>query len=447
MKLLLLLYFIGTVFWGLYFMFDTKLLKKKVLSKLQRHYIAVIKQLKDTYSIDNVKDMIETLSFTQKQIIKSLFYNCPSPLTLHNHIQFYNDIPTAYHDMFKELEHAVHHIHLEFYILRDDELGQKLQQILLRKASQNIRIRVLYDGVGSFSLKKKYINKLVQAGIEVRCFFPIFRALFERTINYRDHRKIVIIDGKIGYTGGANIGKEYLGLDSKVGFWRDTFIRIEGESVRVLQNLFLLNWTLAKGQEFQGTAYFPDNEVLDQKIVQVISSAPGDAHQAILGIQNKMLFLAQKSIRLTTPYFIPDEGLLRALKMAAQEGIDVQIIVPCKEHTDSIFAWYASMSFMEELLQTGVRVFVYQKGFIHSKLCIVDRDMATLGTANFDIRSFILDFEVNLMLYDVESIQILTQYFNEDLRNSMEVKYEDFVKRSTADKIKEKCIRCFSKQL
>lgn len=339
---------------------------------------------------------------------------------------------------------ARHHIHLEYYIVRADQIGRHIQQQLIKKARQGVEVRFLYDAVGSWLLPKSYIRELQEAGVEIRPFFPVRLPFLSHKINYRNHRKIVVIDGNVGFIGGLNIGDEYLGRNREIGFWRDTHLRVTGEAVRSLQLIFLEDWYYMTGRKLLEPIYLspesPDGP--GDGGVQMIASGPDDEWEVIKNLFFSMIVSAQKSIWIASPYFIPDEDILSALKNAALGGVDVRILVP--NRPDKRIVFYASRSYFPELLRAGVKIFEYLNGFMHSKIIIVDDELASIGTSNMDMRSFHLNFEVNAFLYRTKSTGELVDDFLNDLQDARQIFLDTFEKRSFALRFVESTSRLLS---
>lgn len=359
-------------------------------------------------------------------------------LTENNHIDIYTDGQEKFDALFKDIHQAKDHIHIQYYIIHDDGLGTELVDALTEKAKQGVQVRVLYDHMGSRGISKNFYNGLIAAGGLVEVFFPHFN------YNYRNHRKLAIIDGSIGYIGGFNVGDEYLGLDEKFGYWRDTHLRTKGNGVHALQTRFILDWNQAsKEKNFTYEArFFPEFPQVGHVGMQVVSSGPDAEWQHIKNGYVKMIVTAKKYIYLQTPYFIPDDTLLDTLKIAALSGVDVRIMIPDKP--DHMFVYWATLSNMGELLRAGAKVYIYENGFIHAKTLIADDAIASVGTANFDSRSFSLNFEVNAFIYDEQKTQELRTTFEKDIQVSKELTLEDYQKRSLIIKIKESISRLLS---
>ncbi|ALS25295.1 MULTISPECIES: cardiolipin synthase [Paenibacillus] len=375
-------------------------------------------------------------NWRHEQRLFALLNNIPgSQVTYRNEIEVLTNASEAYPAMLEAMEQAKDHIHFEFYTIRDDGVGKQFQDVLIRKAREGVKVRCIFDGIGSYQLSSKFTDELKQAGCEVYFFLPIMIAFFNQRINYRNHRKIVVVDGLKGFVGGINIGDEYLGGNPKLGFWRDTHLKLEGDVVYSLQHTFLVDWLFVSGNRLTDTSLFPEHECRGRKPAQIIDSGP-DAHwDAILEMYFGAITAAKKRLYITTPYFIPDASICMGLKTAAISGVDVRIIFPQK--SDSSIVNYASMSYFEELLQAGVRFYAYQKGFIHAKVMLIDNLLGTVGTANVDMRSFYSNFELNAVVYDRETLHRLESDFLHDLKDCREIKLEAFEKRSRWQKIKE----------
>jgi cardiolipin synthase len=332
-------------------------------------------------------------------------------------------------------------IHLEYFIFRYDRLGKELIDILLEKVQAGIEVRLLYDAVGSSSLSGSDIKKMADAGIHIQPFSPKKTSFFNQKFNFRNHRKMIIIDGKTGFVGGLNVGVEYLGEDDQIGFWCDTHVVLEGEAVQSLNAIFLLDWRYACGEEL-----FNQNRMINQEPaaedgwVHVVATGPDT--EAMSDHYFAMITCATESIWIASPYFIPNNAIQTALRVAARKGIQVRLMVP--ETNDGFLTHYATQSYFPELLRAGIEIYSYQKGFLHKKVIIVDGDLASIGTANLDMRSFYLNFEVNLFLIESDSIQDLVAHYEEDITDSLRIRPVDFYNRGLVIRLKESFARLFS---
>ncbi|ASA26068.1 cardiolipin synthase [Paenibacillus donghaensis] len=339
-----------------------------------------------------------------------------SPVTGHNRSQLLSSAEEAYEEMLKVMEAAQEHIHLEFYIFRDDEIGEQFQDLMIRKARQGVKVRLLCDGLGSRgTMSRRFIHTLRQAGVELHFFLPPLSSLLDRRFNYRNHRKILVVDGLIGFTGGMNIGDDYLGKDPKMGFWRDTHVRLEGDAVYYLQFTFLKDWRLATGEGMSHPRLFPKHTCTALEAVQIVKSGPDGDLDASQEMYFAALCAARQRIWITTPYFIPDSSICRALKSAVLRGVDVKIIVPAIP--DHKLVHYASHAYMDNLQDAGVKFYKYTKGFMHAKVMIADGLLASVGSANLDMRSFYSNFELSAVLLEPGKVEQLAAGFQQDLKH------------------------------
>lgn len=378
----------------------------------------------------------------QKRLFGLLKSNPESPITLCNETEIYSEGVSTFEAIIQALEGAKHHIHLEYYTIHADKIGLAIQDVLIRKAKEGVEVRLAYDGLGSYKLKGSYVRKLQEAGVKVGCFFPLRAAFVTRNLNYRNHRKIVVVDGLIGFLGGINIGDEYLGRNERFGFWRDTHMRLVGDSVYFLQQTFLNDWEFMTGEKLVDPVYFPKHGCMGQERIQIVASGPDGEWDTIQEMFFGAMSTAVDRIYIVSPYFIPDPSILMAIKTAALSGVEVRIILP--GISDHPLVKWAAFAYIEELMNAGVRFYLYRKGFIHAKILIVDETMATVGTANMDMRSFFDNFEMNAVMFDKETIRKLDEDFREDLENSEEMSLERFKRRSRRQRAKEVFARMLS---
>lgn len=364
--------------------------------------------------------------------------------TQDNQVEIFTEGHSKFAQLLTAIEEAQNHIHLMYYTFQQDHLGQKVMDALIRKAEQGLQIRVLYDDIGSSGLSRRFLQPLLAAGGEAAAFFPSKIPYLNSRLNYRNHRKLAIIDGKTGFIGGFNIGDEYVGEDKHLGYWRDTHLMVKGSAVLLMQSRFLLDWNLtATNRMNPAPAYFPFAEEQTGKIgMQIVSSGPHSEREQIRHAYLKMIHAAQKTIYLQTPYFIPDDSLLTALRIAALSGVQVKVMLPAV--TDHLLIYWASSSYLGELLKVGVRCYFYEKGFLHAKTMVVDDKIATVGTANLDIRSFKLNFETNAFLYDSSLAKQLSDIFQTDLQECSELTWAKYRDRSIATRFKESLARLLS---
>ena len=380
----------------------------------------------------------------KKKVVSLLLNTGKFPFTSNNDVKIFIDGNEKFESLLKDIENAKEHIHLEYFIIKNSDIGIKIKDLLIKKAKSGVKVKILYDDVGCwrFWFHRKFFNDMKKVGIQISAFLPATFPFIGGKLNYRNHRKIVIIDGHIGYTGGINIGDEYMGKNKKFGYWRDTHIRIEGSSVYMLQMVFLTDWYYTtKKAEFE-PKYFPKLVHKGNSMIQVVATGPDSDWEAIHYAYFSAICNAKERVYIETPYFIPDEGLLRALKSAALSGVDVRIIFP--SIADHKIVHQASYSYFDDILKSGGKVYLYNKGFIHSKLIIIDDKIASTGSANMDLRSFMLNFEINAFIYDKDIINKISDDFFEDLKNSKEVDLEVFQNRPFIKKWAESVARLFS---
>ncbi|WP_284140193.1 MULTISPECIES: cardiolipin synthase [unclassified Virgibacillus] len=390
----------------------------------------------------------DTFAFKHKELVayKDLYYlhlrNDDAIFTQDNQVDIFTDGKEKFESLLQDLQKAKDHIHLLYYIIRHDQLGQRIAEVLIKKANEGVEVRVLYDDMGSRMLRPKYIRRLRKAGILVEAFFPPKIPKINFKINYRNHRKLAIIDGKIGYIGGFNIGDEYLGKNKKFGYWRDTHLRIRGDAVHNMQTRFILDWNQASRNDILYEDRYYAAEPRGDVGIQIVSSGPDSDWEQIKNGYIKMILSAKEYVYIQTPYFIPDESLRDALRIAALSGVDVKIMIPNKP--DHPFVYWATLSYIGDLLSAGADVYVYQKGFLHAKTIVVDGKIASVGTANIDVRSFRLNFEVNAFLYDVGLAQRLVAAFEADIEDSTQMTKKLYDKRSLGIRLKESISRLLS---
>ncbi len=370
-----------------------------------------------------------------RKIISLLLNNSHSVITTGNRVKILNNGLKTVAAIFDALESAMHHIHLEYYIIDNDSTGNRLKEILIRKRKQGVEVRLIIDDVGSWGLGNSYIDELKNSGVEVYSFMEVRFPRLTGRVNYRNHRKIVVVDGIIGFTGGINMADRYINGLPGIGPWRDTHLQIEGDAVICLQVVFAADWYFVKGENLWGENYFHPLSEEQGVPVQISASGPDSDWDSIGQAFFTAIAGARSEVNIVTPYLMPPPAITTALKTAALGGIDVRIIIP--EKSDAHIPRWCSFSYVEELLEAGVRIFFYQKGFIHSKIITIDGVFASVGTANLDFRSLETNFEVNAFVYDEHFTRQMNAYFKVDLRNSREIFLVDWKKRSRFNKTRE----------
>lgn len=382
-----------------------------------------------------------------KELAMLLIKDIGSPLTPRNSVKILVNGEEKFPEVLKVLKEARHHIHLEYYIYEDDETGREIERVLIQKASEGVQVRFIYDDFGSRHIRKTLARRLRENNIKAFPFYEISYIAFANRINYRNHRKIIVVDGKTAFVGGINISDRYRNTENQEKtFWRDTHLRIDGPGVQYLQYLFVGDWNFCANKKLRPTSeLFPPMSAYskgENKIVQIASGGPDSESPTILYSTLQAINLATKEILITTPYFIPGDSLIDALSMAALSGINVKLLVP--EKSDSKIVNAASRAFYGDLLRVGVEIYLYKKGFVHAKTLVADKKVAIIGTANMDIRSFDLNFEVNALVYDTEIATQLSDIFYQDLKDSEQIDPIAWRARKWYKSLWEKCLRLMS---
>lgn len=442
---LMIMLFIPVLGFIFYLFFGQDLRRKKFFylkKEEEENLLAVVSEQKHILNNENLINQNDLLHDYHDVITLNL-YSDNSIFTTNNEIEILNNGHEKFPKLIKHLKNAKKYIHLEYYIFNDDDLGNEILNILIEKAKEGLDVKVLYDGMGCLHNNVKFFERLRSAGGSVVCFFPPFIPYINIRINYRNHRKICIIDGEHGFVGGLNIGDEYLGLSKRFGFWRDIHLYLRGDALDSLQIRFLLDWRFAAGEDFvMDQKYFPKRDRINHKGVQIITSGPDSKWCSIRNSYLRLIYKAQKSIYIETPYFVPDESILTALKISALSGIDVRIIIPCKP--DHPFVYWASKSYIWDLMDSGVKCYTYDNGFIHSKMISIDGKVCCVGSANMDIRSFSLNFEVSAIVYDEATSLKLEEAFKQDLLKSTLLTKDHYNNRGIIIRFKESVSRLLS---
>ncbi|PWK13148.1 cardiolipin synthetase 2 [Tumebacillus permanentifrigoris] len=378
----------------------------------------------------------------QHRLVRLLLKCAYAPLTTNNHVKVLTDGPSKFEELFHALERAKHHIHFEYYIFKNDEIGRDIQRLLISKARQGVEVRVLIDGLGSRVISKDFLEELSSGGVQVEFFFPVKFPFITSKLNFRNHRKIVVIDGRVGFLGGMNIGDEYLSRKREIGFWRDTHLVLEGECVHRMQTIFLNDWYFITRERIEDRSYYPPLPELGKVFSQIVASGPDSDWESIRQVYFTALATARNKVYIETPYFIPDESISMALKTASLSGLDVRLIV--QGIPEYQLTYWASRSYFEELLQAGVKIYKYQKGILHAKVIVIDDEIGIVGSANMDIRSFQLNFEASALVYDRKFVARLQEDFTQDLEDSALVTLAEYRSRPLSDRFKESGARLLS---
>lgn len=402
------------------------------------------------YMSEDQKQLIKKSEFLHKRetvevrkLMTLLLNNSKALLTRFNKVEVLNNGEETFPAIFEALQNAKRFIHLEYYIIEMGRLTSRLKELLIEKAKAGVEVRVIYDDVGSWGLTRDFLRELRNAGIQIYPFLPVRFHQFANKANYRNHRKIAVIDGEVGFVGGLNFADRYVDGVPEIGVWRDTHLKVQGEAVTSLQVIFLIDWYFVRQELLlDKNEYLPYIQADGDMLVQAVTSGPDSDWASIQQAYFTLINMAKRYVFISTPYFMPGETTLNSLKTAAMSGVDVRIMLPHK--SDSLLTYWCSRSFVEELLEAGVKVYWYQKGINHSKVIIVDGIVSSVGTANMDIRSFEQNFEVSLILYDRETTKKLAGDFLKDLQSSSEVVIQRWKFRSKREKAYESVARLFA---
>ncbi len=417
--------------------------RKKLEQTLIKDFSVIIDEALNEHKSVKENIIASGLSFDTKKLINMLEQNSYAFLTGNNNIEIIQKGERKFSILKEDLKSAKKFIHMAYFIWRDDALTKEIKNILIKKAGEGVEVRILIDALGSIGLPQSYKKELRSAGVQIYRYFD-FSSLFTlHTINYRNHRKIVVVDGWIGYTGGMNMGQEYIDGDFGCNCWRDTHMRILGNGVRFLQAVFVLEWENTTREKIFGSKYFPKikNDFGDVKM-NVVVSGPDSQWDSVKQMYFELICSAKKSIMIQTPYFIPDESLMDAMKAAALGGVDVKIMltgVPDKK-----LPYWAAFTFFGDLLETGVKIYHYDKCFLHSKTIAVDSEICAIGTANFDIRSFDINYELMVVLYDKSLTNQLQSDFIADLNDCSEMTQDKYDAIKPFDKFRNSAARLAS---
>lgn len=443
---LLILYFIPIIGFIFYLLAGTDVHKRKMFKNKEvedRISDVVRRQEYHAYS-----GSLEKLDPRLKGYSDLVLYNLETQgamLSSNNDIKIFSDGKEKFAALKEDIRNAKEFVHLQYYIFKKDEVFEEIVEILKEKVKQGVEVRVLFDAMGCRTIFKKYWKQLNKEGIETAEFFPALFGKINLRVNYRNHRKIAVIDNKIGYVGGFNVAREYIGEDKKFGYWRDTHLRICGSAVSNLHMRFIHDWNYAAKQNLFGDVkymYVEPYESKDKCEVQIISSGPDSQLQNVKNNYLRLISKAQHSIYIQTPYFIPDESMLTALTIAIHSGVEVHIMIPCKP--DHMFVYEATCSYIGELVKEGAHCYTYDNGFLHAKTMTVDDKVSICGTANMDIRSFALNFEVAAVVYDENKAREMRLLFEEDVKKSTKITKDIHEKRSLWFRIRERVCRMLS---
>jgi cardiolipin synthase A/B len=364
------------------------------------------------------------------------------PVSQGNAVTFYHDTTEAFHALLDAIRAAQHHVHLQYFIVRSDATSQLLFQTLIDKAKQGIKVRFVYDAWGGWHLKPQLARPLREAGGSISRFLPLNPLRSRIQVNLRNHRKLTVVDGRVGFTGGMNIGDEYLGRSEKFGYWRDTFVRLTGPAVGDMQHIFLEDWDFAARETVSGPDYYPNLPVCGDASVQMVASGPDQRINSIRELYFAAILNARKHVWIASPYFIPDSGLLDALRLARFRGVEVRLL--CLLKPDHFLSFYASRYYWQEMLDFGVEIYQYARGMMHSKLMLIDGRWGMVGSANLDNRSLHLNFEIGCIQHSPAQVAELEAAYRRDLDVSLPLDPAAFARRSLRARLAETTCRLLS---
>lgn len=432
MAWILVLVFLPVVGLAFYFFFGRNTRKERLISK--KGFSRLSKRPMAEYQAQEALG-----DFTGRNQLIPFFHRVSNALPFEgNDVQVFTDGYSMYQELFRRIAKAKHHIHLEFYIFENDAVGRLLRDLLIDKAREGVSVRLLYDDVGCWDVNPMFYDEMLCEGIEVRSFLKVRFPQFTSKVNYRNHRKLAIIDGKVGFIGGMNIALRYL-KGVPWGVWRDTHICLKGKAVYGIQTAFLTDWFAVDRTLLTSAQYFPKMDSVGTSVAQIVTSDPvGEWHDIMLGLV-KAISCAQRYIFVETPYFLPTEQVMAAFQTAALSGVDVRLMIPKK--ADAFITHKGTMSYLDELMKSGVKVYFYRAGFLHSKLWVADDEWASVGSTNLDFRSFEHNFEANAFFYDEKTVCTLKEIFLEDMKKCMTLSQKIWDKRSFKNKIVESVVR------
>ncbi|WP_109299392.1 cardiolipin synthase [Aquimarina sp. AU474] len=377
------------------------------------------------------------------KVIKLIVQNSGFISSSGNRLKILKNGNATFTAIFESLKKAEKFIHLEYYIFEEGRLADNLFQLFEIKVKEGVEIRILYDGIGSRHLSNQYIQKLKNIGVEVCSFLPIRFGKFLSSLNYRNHRKIIVIDNKIAFTGGINVSDKYVTGDSYLGIWNDMHLQLEGPIIHSLQAIFIMDWNLINSTTpLLASEYFSPVIEMGDIAAQIVHSGPDEDFSATQQLYFSLINEAKDYVYITNPYIIPGEAILEALKVAALSGVDVRLLLSDK--SDNFIVRWCVRSYFESLLQAGVKIYLFLDGFVHSKTIVVDDTICSIGTTNLDIRSFEQNYEVNVAIYDDDFSIALKNDFISDLKKGYQLNYQKFINRPLKEKLKEGIAKIFS---
>lgn len=406
--------------------------------KMKKMSIKYYRKIKDLSFRDLVPDFNLELSPDYINLIKLLRRSNYSPLLQGTKLKVMTSGEEVFSSMLEDMDKAKHHIHVEFFIFYNDDTGKRVKEMLMKKALEGVEVRFIYDNVANWFIPGKFYKEMKTAGVEVTSFMKVKFASLRSRINYRNHRKLVIIDGHVGYTGGMNVSDDYT-INPK---WRDTHMRMEGQGALGLQASFLIDWYSSGEELTDPPKYFPTQPVYNSNLLQIVNDGPDRTYRTIQQSFNHIITTADRYVYIQTPYFLPTDSLFQALESAALSGVDIRLMV--SKRSDSPYVDPAARSYYEDLLKSGMRIYEHQEKFIHAKSLVSDDMISVLGSANMDFRSIETNFEINTYIYDPELALRNREIFFEDLKGCKEIHYDEWVKRPKYKHFIESVMRLFA---
>jgi cardiolipin synthase len=430
---LILLPGVGLVF---YFFFGQDNRKQRIISR--RTYKRIMKRpqegKKSAHDLCAVPEPYAPL-------VTLLEHDNQCPLLHGSEITIYTNGTDKFAALIDDLKRATHHIHFQYYIFLEDEIGNRVKEVLMAKAKAGVKVRVLYDDVGCWEVKERFFREMKKAGVEVYAFLKVAFPIFTSKVNYRNHRKIVVIDGTVGYMGGMNVADRYV-KGASWGNWRDTHFRFTGKGVHGLQSAFLIDWYVASKELLNDKVYYPPVPAFGDNIMQILTSGPVGQWRTLLQAVIFTVVNAKKYVYMQTPYFLPTEGLNQALQTAALGGVDVRLMLP--KRSDTKAANMASHSFIDDMVKAGAKVYFYEPGFLHAKLVVSDDALTCIGSANMDFRSFEHNFEITAFVYQNNFALQMKKIFMHDLQSCEKLIPSSWLRRPLRQRIMESFMRLFS---
>ncbi len=439
----ILIPFIGMIF---YLVFGINYWKKRKYNKKLKEGGKILDQLKKNivqFDQSGIKQMDEAVQ-QHAELASMLLSDLGSPLTNRNKVKLLNNGEEKFPELLSAMRQAKNHIHLEYYIYEYDEIGSSIIELLIEKAKEGVEVLFIYDDFGSPGIKRSTEKRMQEAGISIFPFHKVRFYLLANRINYRNHRKIVVIDGQTAFVGGINVSDKYINNNKNNLYWRDTHVRIDGPAVYYLQYIFLTDWSFCCSKKLMAEQrhFATKFENKGDAYIQIAAAGPDSLQPSILYAILQAIYLAKKEILITTPYFIPGDSIMNALCIAAMSGLSVKILVP--GISDSKLVNAAARSYYKDLLQAGVEIYLYKKGFVHAKTMITDNMLCLIGTANMDYRSFELNFEVNAIIYDKPTATSMRTSFFNDLNDSEKIDPVQWLSRPAYKQLPEKLARLLS---